>query len=231
MKQKFTKLQIRKMKRIYTRTRSLEMTAKICDCSVSTIQRYRDREGWVALAVKPDPSPETTCSTDIAMRLAVGWRQDISDEALCNIVGVTIGQLKMWLMRNVQVSILHRVKAADPKSKKPAEFDEERIGLRDLRTRQLDTLEYDYLQRLEKLYQKAEDADDFATAIRGRQWRLEKRRPKKYGSQAVGVKVEVNNAMQTNVVSIDDLNLPLETRKAILAQLRAQQNGESQDQS
>ena len=65
------------------------------------------------------------------------------------------------------------------------------------------------------LAQEAKKNKDHATAARIEQWILEKIEPKKYGQQPANVTTQV----QINQISVDEL--PMETRKQILAQIRA----------
>ena len=158
---------------------------------------------------------EITLTPDIAVKLASGWQVQIQDIDLCPIVGITGGQLKLWLFRNTPVTIVVNVKSADGKEFKRMET----IGLRNLREREWANLEYSMLLGLKQDIVDAKKAGDHATAARTRQWMLAKRRPKSFGEQPG---VQVNVSSHTNIVNIDELGLPLEMRKQILCKIREQ---------
>jgi len=228
---KYSKADIRKMRRAYLKTQSLSLAAKICGCSPRTIVRYRDMQGWLTPGQiakhKPDAGG-STLTADIATKLANGWREDISDETLCSILSLTISQLKNWLYKNTVVTIPKTITTIRPDGSQSTVTQAETIGLRDLRTRERGILELDYLQRHARMIKSAETDKDYRTAMRGVEWRLEKRFPKKYGAQS-HTNVNVNTAVQANMtMSVDDLKLDLDTRRKILAAIRDGKNGNGQ---
>jgi hypothetical protein len=225
----FTEKQMKEMKRVFDRTLSCALTAKVCGCNPVTVARYRDRGGWIELK-KPlgmkSANVPSTLTADIAVRLAVGWRENISDDALCDIIGITEGQLRWWLQNNTSVTIVKTVKqiGADGEPLKDSEGMDlierraEAIGIHDLRVRQKQSLEFDYLTKHARVIDAAERSGDYRTAVNAMQWRLQVANARKYGGQSGQVNVNLNS--QTNIVHVDDLNLPLDTRRQILSKIR-----------
>lgn len=122
-------------------------------------------------------------TSDIAIRLATGWRELLTDKALATVVGIDIEVLRQWLDKNEQVVIVRTflVKDADGEDKK--EYREETIGLADLKLKELQRLEYEYLTKHSRLIDEISEGKnrDVKTAIKAIQWRLEKAMPEKYG--------------------------------------------------
>jgi len=219
MKQKYSKRDIAKMQRIYKQTMSMTATAAACGCSRGTIKKYRDEQKWVtpkqikALANKY--KNDTTLTTDIANRLYSGWLIHMQDIDLCAITGITWGQLHGWLTRNIEATVIFTVEV-EVDGKKEKQHTMVTAGLRTLRERAWANFEYQGLQKLEQIEKLAIANKDYKTAAAVVEWKLEKRLPKKFGAQAT---TTVTTQVQINQISIDEL--PMETRKQILAQIRA----------
>ena len=96
----------------------------------------------------------------------------------------------------------------------------ETVGLYDLRARERASLEYNYMQKLDILAERAEAAGDFRTAFKIIAWILSKRLPKKFGNNPM--EVDINAEIRPTFIKIDSLGLPLETRKLILEKIRQQ---------
>lgn len=219
-KAKYTKRDVAHMHRIYRQTMSLAATAKVYGCCPSTVRRYRDLQKWVTpqqIKQCRQDGNEITLTPDIAIKLAAGWQLQIQDIDLCPIVGITIDQLKKWLLRNTPVTIVVNVKDQEGKEFKRTET----IGLRHLREREWANLEYSFLHQLKKDAADARDAKDYKTAANITEWILSKRMPKKFAESAININMSQSQQQaQSNVVSVDELDLPLETRKQILAKIR-----------
>jgi hypothetical protein len=169
-----TKQQIDKMRNTYFRCGSLAMTARECGCTAATVRRYRDNEGWDRPAKIPTGQ---TLTTNIAMKLAVGWKYQIKDSSLAIIVGVTKNQLRLWLEDNVEATITVTQTAEDGTKIKT----EQQIGLRDLRERERHTTKLDYIQRYVRLIDKAIEQGKLETARKGYEWIMSKLFPKDFG--------------------------------------------------
>ena len=223
----FTTRAIAKMHRVYRQTMSCAMTAKACGCCVNTVVKYRDLQKWITPEQKKlcdKNKRDTTLTPDIATKLAGGWRLHIEDTDLCPIVGITHGQLRWWLQNNTEVTIIRTVRRMGSDGK-PIEDEEgvrriiETIGLHDLRAKEWASFEHDYMAKHAMVVENAIAENDHKNALKGIEWALMKRLPKKF-AEAGGVNVNVNTALQANVVSMTEINLPLEVRKQILAQIR-----------
>lgn len=229
---KYTKPEISKMEKTFLQTMSCAVTAKICGCNVKTIARYRDQEGWITKQQVKElckGGRETTLTTEIAIKLANGWRLHIGDKDLCSLVGITYGQLRGWLQENTQVTIVRSVRCMshngvplkDEQGNDSISRIIETVGLYDLRARERASLEYNYMQKLDILAERAEAAGDFRTAFKIIAWILSKRLPKKFGNNPIEVNVNTEN--RPTFIEIDSLDLPLETRKLILEKIRQQE--------
>ena len=219
MTRKFTKRQIAHMHKIYRQTMSVLATARACKCAQSTIRKYRDQQKWVTPKQIKELSGggnDTTLTTDIAMRLAVGWRMHIEDNKLCHVVGVTEAQLHMWLVRNTPCTVILTTKAADGSERKRMET----LGLRTLREREWSSVSFSYIQRILENVKKMEgkDIEDLRGANYDLRWLLSKLEPEQFGE--FNKELSVNVGVQANVVSIEDLNLDLKTCKRILSKIR-----------
>ena len=179
---------------------------------------------------------QTTLTPDIAARLASGWRLHIEDDDLCFIVGITHGQLRGWLQNNTQTTFIRSVPRLrvdgtplrDSKGNEIVKRVTETVGLYDLRAREWASFEYNYMQKHDMLIDKAIAEKDYRTAMKGIQWVLAKRFPKKYG-EARGIDVNANTTPQASArFEIDELNLPLETRKLILKKIRERRDNTTQ---
>ena len=227
---RYTKRDIAKIRRAFHKTMSCAAAAKICGCNVKTVAKYRDQEGWITKQQVKElcrGGGQTTLTVDIAVKLASGWRLHIEDKNLCPIVGITHSQLRGWLQENTKVTIVRSMRRLsadgtllkDENGRDSISRTMETVGLYDLRAREWASLEYDYMTKLAMLIEQAITDKNYMAAFKGIQWVLAKRFPKKFGNLA-GVNVNVNTAIQTNVVSVDELNLPLEIRKLILKKIR-----------
>jgi hypothetical protein len=220
---KRTKLNIPLMQRVYQQTLSLAVAAKACGCTPATVSKYRDINKWVtkeqiAEVNKSNVGRDITLTPDIAIRLASGWRKRMQDNDLCFIIGITINQLKQWLVKNTEVTVIYNVESADGKIEKRFET----IGLRNLKEKEWANFEFNSIQRQEKYRDEAAKAKMYGIAAGIDQWLLEKKIPQTYG-RGSGVQVNVNNTTnnnQNNFIKIDSLNLPIETRKQILSAIK-----------
>ena len=211
------------MQRVYQQTLSLATTAKACGCQAATVRKYRDMNKWAMPEeieeAKKTAGRDITLTPDIAKRLAVGWQMRMDDNDLCYITGITYAQLRGWLNKNTEVSLVFNVTNEETGvvSKRM-----ETIGLRTLREREWANFEFSTVQRLNYLSKEAVKKGDIRTAASIEEWKLEKKIPKIYGSGS-GVNVNVNNNtvnQQNNYIKIETLNLDLETRKKILSAIK-----------
>lgn len=228
-----TEKEIKHVHNIYMRTLSCAMTAKVCGCSATTVARLRRNRGWIA--EKPKIGTQTgsgnvSLTSDIAIKLAAGWKVHVEDADLCDIVGVTQGQLDWWLEHNTPVTIIRNVLQVgsdgrplyDAQGNQKITQQKEKVGLHDLRKREWANFEQNYMTKLAMLAQRAENEGDLRTSANIVMWMLQKRFPKKFGKQANGdVNVNVTKNELTNVLRIDTLNLPLKTRVELLDALEA----------
>lgn len=222
MAKPYKRKKISQMKRAFLKTMSCALAAKICECHPSTIAKYRNREGWIDRAqvrklCKGGKTP--TLTADIAIKLATGWRLHVEDADLCYIIGISTGQLNWWLKNDTKVTIVRTAKKVGPDGTPTGEETKytETIGIHQLRARSWAEFEHSYMQKLSMIAEKAENEGDLATAARTVEWMLAKRMPKKFGDQP---SVAVNVSAQANIVSMAEINLPLDVRKKILAQIR-----------
>jgi len=226
--------EVKRMKRAYMRTQSYAMAAKVVGCHPTTIRRFAKRLGWTEpIDRNALKGRETTLTADIAVRLAIGWRENIGDETLAALVGVSHGQLRWWLENNTQVTIVRRVHKLGPDGKpltdangnEVVERRAEEIGLHDLRVKARAELEFDYLAKHARAIERALAAGDLRTAMHGIEWRLTVHNRPKYAGTAP-VQVNVSQQLQ-NLVNIEELNLPLEVRKQILFEIRRRRAAEA----
>jgi hypothetical protein len=218
--------QIERIHQVFLRTGSVVMTAKLCDCNRGTVAKYKQKYHWIDEieesrldkgGVQPSLTPE------IALKFATMWHFHINDKDICGIVGVKEKQLTNWLQRNTKVVIPIIIKRVDETGNNIEHRTTEKIGFRELRTRERAKLEVDYMTHHENAIKLAIASGDFKAATKALEWVLSKRFPKRY-PQNTGISVDVNttNIQSTTIVNIDDLDLPLETRKQILSKIRKQ---------
>ncbi|UCG55607.1 MAG: hypothetical protein JSU70_12145 [Phycisphaerales bacterium] len=225
----YTKPEIAKMRRAFLKTMSCAAAAKICGCNVKTVAKYRDQEAWITQREVGElcrGGGQTTLTPDIATKLATGWSLHIENDDLCAIIGISPGQLRGWLQNNTQVTIVSSIPRLsadgiplrDKSGRASVSRTMETVGLYDLRAREWANFEYTYIQRLDMDADRAEAEGDLNTAFKIRTWILSKRFPSRYGNHAIDVNVDT--ATQADIVNIDELDLPLETRKQILSSMR-----------
>lgn len=208
------------MQKIYQQTMSLSATAKVCGCQLATVRKYRDKNKWATPEEIEEVSKggrDITLTPEIAKRLAVGWQMRMDDNDLCYITGITYQQLRGWLNKNTEVTLVFNVTNEETgiTSKRM-----ETIGLRTLREREWANFEFSTVQRLNYLSKEAVKKGDIRTAASIEEWKLEKKIPKIYSSNS-GVQVNVNNnTQQNNFIKIETLNLDIETRKKILSAIK-----------
>ncbi|KKL46518.1 hypothetical protein LCGC14_2344790, partial [marine sediment metagenome] len=125
------------------------------------------------------PNLQKQLTSDIAIRLAAGWRELLTDEVLATVVGVELDVLRGWLEKNEDVVIVRSFKTGkqDTNGNEVIDRRTETIGLNDLRTKEQQRLEYEYLAKHAKLIEES----DAKTAIKAIQWRLERAIPERYG--------------------------------------------------
>lgn len=227
-KTRYTRRDIAHMHRIYRQTMSLAATAKVCGCHVSTVAKYRDLQGWITPQQigQCTKGNDTTLTPDIAMKLAGMWRLHLDDKDICWLVGITTGQLKQWLYRNAPVTIIRTITRVGPDGK-PLEGEEnvtrvkEAVGLRDLRERERASLEYTYNQKLVMVIEQAIQKGDLKTAGNNIQWLMAKKIPQKYAESGININMSQSQQQgQASTFSAEELDLPLETCKQILAKIR-----------
>lgn len=221
-KRKYTNRDIAKMRRIYCQTMSLSATGRACGCSAMTVRKYRDIQKWVTEKEIKTLTPtgnDTTLTTDIANTLAVGWRMRMQDKDLCPIARITTTQLRHWLERNTQCTIILNVNTGkkDEHNKDIYTKRMENVGLRDLREREWANFEFSQFQKQMNIQDLAIAAKDYKTAASVGQWALEKRIPKVFGRKDAEVINDVNVAVQVNSISLDELDL--DTVKRIRSQI------------
>lgn len=130
----------------------------------------------------------TTLTEEIARSLEFYWQlagDTLSDEQICDRIGVRFAQLRGWLQRNI--------KPKRPDGSRMAE------GLRDIRRRAKVRVMTGYLSKLRTAADTAEQAGDFKAAIGAWKWLLEKQFPKQYGRRADGPQSD-HEQEQTGVI-------------------------------
>lgn len=140
----------------------------------------RGKGGLFAKGTKPG-GRKTTLTTTIAVQLARMWRHKISDQIACDVIGITINQLKQWLRTNQEVSITVK-RIIDEKEK----LFGEKIGLQHLRTRERGYVLYDYIELHRKAIDGAMDAGQYRAALSGTQFLMEKQFSKQFGKDPGG---------------------------------------------
>ncbi len=130
-------------------------------------------------------------TSDIAIRLAAGWRELLTDDVLATVVGVELDVLRGWLEKNEEVVIVRSFKTGkqDTNGNEVIDRRTETIGLNDLRTKEQQRLEYEYLAKHAKLIEDA----DAKTAIKAIQWRLERAIPERYGKDGTPTNINFLN--------------------------------------
>ena len=224
MAKHYTKRDIAKMRRIYCQTVSLSATARACGCNPATVRKYRDEQKWMtqeqikALAPKNN---EVLLTTDIANTLAAGWRIHMQDKDLCSIANITSTQLKNWLYNNTECTVIRTFKTGrkDKDGKEETGQRAETIGLKELKEKEWANFEFSQVQTQLNLQKMAMDAGQYGVAAGIGQYLLEKKIPNVFG-RAAQTQININSNTQNNYVKIDTLDLPLETRKKILCQIR-----------
>src|SRR5512146_1231613 len=108
----------------------------------------------------------TTLTPEIATKLEFYWQlvgETMSDEQICDKVGISAGQLKGWLQRDQRPRLPDGKLASD--------------GLRDIRARAKAGVMTGYLMRLNRIADLAEASGDYGTALRHFQWLLARQFP------------------------------------------------------
>lgn len=224
---KFNKAQQKKMRRVYAKTKSLALTAKVFGCAAATVGRYRDSGGWVGLAkIKPDTG-FSSLTPGAALQLAGMWHLHMEDKDACYILRISHGSLRFWLQNNTKVTIERSVeKRKTDGTLVSSEIVKETIGLHDLRVREWSRFEFTHMQKIEEDANQAEKHGDYVGGAKIRERLLAKRLPVKFADhmQQANINVNVNTAIQNNTINIDDLDLPLDVRKEMLRQIRDSQD-------
>lgn len=121
----------------------------------------------------------------IAKALEEHWKlsgpDTISDQEICDRIGITIDKLNGWLKRNTKVDIVRM--SVNEKTEEEIRTVES-IGLRQLRTRARAQLKIGYLARMNRLVDSAEAADRHNAAVKAQAWLLEHQFPKEFGPGA-----------------------------------------------
>jgi hypothetical protein len=114
---------------------------------------------------------KSTLTPELVDKFEAYWQLSgedaLTDDQICQRIGVTPGQLDGWLKRR------RPVRTREDGSKET---------LRDIRTRARSATEIGYIQRLYGLMVKAEAAGEFKVAAQIAQWLLTKQFPRKYGN-------------------------------------------------
>jgi hypothetical protein len=113
-----------------------------------------------------------TLTIETAERLEFLWQLTggtLSDQAICQRVGIGFGQLRGWLRRNS--------KPLRPDGTTGLE------GLRAIRTRAKVSTLTGYLAKLNQIAEEARGAGDYSTAANAYKWLLEKQFPAQYGKR------------------------------------------------
>lgn len=113
---------------------------------------------------------KSTLTLELISKLEAYWQlsgeDSLTDDQICQRVGITSGQLDGWLKRKRPI----------------VREDGTKENLRTVRTRARSATEIGYIQRLYGLMVKAEAAGDFKVAAQIAQWLLTKQFPRKYGN-------------------------------------------------
>ncbi len=118
-------------------------------------------------------SRNSTLTAELAYQLEFYWQlagNTLSDEEICSKVGISFGQLRGWLQRNVKPKTLGGQRGTE--------------GLRDIRARAKVSTMTGYLSKLVQIAEKAEANQDYAVASSNYTWLLEKQFPTVYGHLA-----------------------------------------------
>jgi hypothetical protein len=113
-----------------------------------------------------------TLTDETAQKLADLWKvsESISDQNVCDLIGITSGQLQGWLDRETPATVI-------------IGSEQIRAGLREIRTRAKAGIKISYLKKLHNLIEAAEEKGDFGTAARSLCWLLEKQFPQEYANK------------------------------------------------
>lgn len=212
---------INQIKKTYLQTRSMAKTAKVHNCSVYTVRKHRDNEGWLSKAeiAKHGGVRPSTLTNKIATDLRMYWQLGIEDAVAAQLARITLPQLYNWLSGNATATVVYYTQDAAGKK----EPHSETIGLRELRTRALSGKKARYLQRLHVNLEKMEGDKQWYAAAKIILRLLEVQWPKEYGRTALNVNVnqEFNETNVThNTMTIDQLDFTLEERKFFLGKIR-----------
>jgi hypothetical protein len=109
------------------------------------------------------PGRPSSLTPKLAKQLQAIWQlasdnNTITDAEACACAGITEGQLRQWLLRNVKVEV------------EPGHI----IGIRDIRARARGSTKVRYMQTLVDCILKAKSAGDFNAAVKGLIWILPK---------------------------------------------------------
>jgi hypothetical protein len=124
---------------------------------------------------------KTTLTVQTATELEALWAMSgddtISDQEICDRLGLTLGRLKGWLERNIRP--IDGLGGRGP------------LGLRAIRAKSRAATKIGYLGRLNRVIKKAEEIGDLRTAAGSLQWLLERQFPKDFrGQQKVDIEME-----------------------------------------
>jgi hypothetical protein len=158
-----------------TTTRKKAVTKKKTTAVRKTVAKSTTKKKTTSAKKKKSKSsakPKTTLTTEIAEQLKTFWMiggpETLSDDEICDRIGITEGQLRGWLQRNAKALVAWNGKEIE-------------LGLRDLRTRARAQLKGGYLARLNRLATISEAEGDILTSAKIIMWLTEKQFPKDFG--------------------------------------------------
>jgi len=150
--------------------------------------KQRDNKGYFlpGNTVGVNVPHNQSLTEEIAKALEEHWKlsgpNTISDQEICDRIGITLDKLNGWLKRDTKVDIV-RVIGVNKKTGEDI-TKIERIGLRQLRIRARAQLKIGYLARMNRLVDSAEAASRHSAAVKAQAWLLEHQFPKDFGSRA-----------------------------------------------
>ena len=133
----------------------------------------------------------TDLTSDIAIRLAAGWRELLADDVLARVVGIDYDVLRQWLVENKTVQIVRTFKRIAADGSQTTTHETQTVGIADLRQKEMNRMEYELLQQYSQLIKDAQSDGEIKAAMRGIEWRLAKAMPNKYGRDVHPVNVNI----------------------------------------